>query len=440
MKSFYAFILLYPFSLLLLFLLFYSRLKKELKKCRRQLSELETENRQLLLDMKNAKNESLAKSEFLARLSHEIRNPLHAIIGISSLLSNHAIEEKKIDDYFKQIHISSTHLLSLINDVLDISALESGKTKINREAFLLPSTLSMVKLICQNSCTEKNITLNIDSHTLTKQCFYGDEQKLKQILINLVCNAIKFSPENETVDLFAEEASSEGETILLRFLIHDRGCGIEKSFMDKLFLPFEQAPAAQNSDSSGSGLGLAITKSFAEMLNGTVSAESEPENGTTFTVTIPFQQKESSKPELSRQASQKKFDFSHYTALIAEDNQLNSDILKRILEHSGIKVLTAQNGQEAVDKFLTSPPKSLDIIFLDIEMPVLTGEEAARKIRSSLHPDAASIPIYTLSAYSPASKNSSMPEGLINGHIPKPIDNHILYDIIERALEEQKSS
>lgn len=302
---FFILFILYTAFLLLLFLLSHNKQKKELQKYKNRQTELENTNKQLRLEIANLKNASLAKSEFLSRLSHEIRTPLHVVVGISSLLSSHAIEEKKMDDYLKQIHSSSAYLLSLINDVMDLSAMESEKTKQNNRTFLLPSMLSMVKLICQHLCQEKNITLRFDSHSLAEPCLYGDEQKLKQVLINLVSNAIKFSPENGTVDLLTEQTLFNNNKTQLRFTIHDNGRGIEKSFMDKLFLPFEQAPSVRNSNLTGLGLGLSISKNLIELLNGSIHAESEPGSGTTFTVTVLFQTGSRSELEQPRQSLQK---------------------------------------------------------------------------------------------------------------------------------------
>ena len=409
-------------------------------------TRVELEQKTLLreaLSQANRANE--AKSAFLSNMSHDIRTPMNAIIGFTTLLNNEAEYPDKVREYTKKISASGHHLLSLINDVLDMSKIESGKTSLTIAPFSLPDLMEELHTILIPQAEAKGHFFEMRVEGCPAKQILGDRLHLNQILINLLSNAIKYTPNGGKICLQVEELpSTTPQYAHLRFTVRDNGVGMSPEFVKRVFDSFTREVNSTTSGIQGTGLGMAITRNLVELMDGVIRVESQQGVGSTFTVELSFalpSQEEGAAgegPDKARQdnAGQIPEDvLKGLLFLVAEDNELNAEILSEMLAMEGAKCEIAANGELAVERFLQSGPDKYDMILMDVQMPVMDGYEATRRIRASDHPRARDIPIVAMTANAFAEDARSALDAGMNGHLPKPIDMDATRELLGRLRE-----
>ena len=379
---------------------------------------------------------SQSKSDFLANISHEIRTPLNAITGMANIAyRSENIEE--IHSCLDRINAAGLQLLSIINDVLDMSKIEAGKIEMEEKTFDFLSMLHNVKSIIRPQAEQKELHFVIDLSPELPKVLIGDETRLSQVLINILSNAVKFTPEEGSVFFTVSSESSGKEGVeRLCFAVRDTGIGISPETLPKLFSKFEQADASISRQFGGTGLGLAITKRIVEMMQGSIEVESVLNEGSCFTVHVLMHIGDAAMiaPSKSDEATQFNGIFSQYHALLVDDIEINYEIVLAMLEDTGINIDVAQNGQRAVEIF-ESDPEKYDLIFMDIQMPIMDGYTATETIRALPHPKAKKIPILAMSANAFAEDIKRCMDCGMNDHISKPVDYLRLIDMIKKYTE-----
>lgn len=383
---------------------------------------------------------SQAKTIFLSRISHEIRTPMNAILGITSLTKQCTKEPDKVHENLDKIESASKLLLNILNDVLDMSAIENGKMKISKEAFGLETVLAPTIEMYDALCRQKGIEYNVEFTKEITRTLLGDSLRLSQIMNNLLSNAVKFTEPGGRITLTISPKESIEGTVFVQFEVEDTGCGMSEDMKKRIFKPFEQESSKTALSHGGSGLGMAITKNLTELMNGTISVESEKGKGTKFQVQLPFEVSEDDNCKTdpdksdtrSKEDKEEVYNLTGMRVLLADDTELNLDVARELLELAGVQVECARNGQETVEKFKESAPGTYDVILMDVQMPVLDGYQATKKIRSLERADASKIPILAMTANAftediEASENAGMTD-----HISKPIDTFLMYEKLER--------
>lgn len=392
--------------------------------------ELQQKNRELVLAIEQAQRANHAKSQFLSRMSHEIRTPMNAIVGFTAIAKKNENDAGKINEYLEKIEVSSKVLLNIINDVLDMSAIESAKLKIAHTEFNLKNVLEGIKSIYQAQCRQKGIGFEITTD-IRHENLLGDPLRMNQILLNLVSNAYKFT-EKGSITIRVKETEQKNNLAFFRIEVKDTGIGMSEEMKQRLFKPFEQESADTTQKYGGSGLGLSIMKNLVEMMHGAVSVTSEKGKGSCFIVDISFEIAEDTE-DLSY-SEKIQFDFSGKRVLLVEDTEFNREIALDLLEMVNVSVDTAVDGKEAIEKFEASEKGTYDLILMDIQMPIMNGYEATGIIRKSRHPDAENIPIYAMTADAFTEDVSMALSAGMDGHIAKPIDAKLLYQTIDRIF------
>ncbi len=399
-------------------------------------------NQQLQQALTAARSANEAKSNFLSNMSHDIRTPMNAIVGFSVLLERNADQPDKVREYTRKISSSSQHLLNLINDVLDMSKIESGKTSLNVDSFSLPGLLDDLGTIILSQAKAKDQRLTFHVQGTPPETILGDKLRLNQILINLLSNAVKYTPEGGNIDFTVRELPQPApQYTKLQFVVKDDGIGMSEEFQQNVFAPFSREINSVTNKIQGTGLGMAITKNLVDLMGGVIWVESAPGVGTTFTVELSFALPETdesgagvtpaqSAPAETPAASP----LEGRLFLMAEDNELNAEILSEMLDMEGARCELAVNGQEAVDMFLQSEPGRYDMILMDVQMPVMNGYDATRAIRASAHPSAATIPIVALTANTFAEDVRNALDAGMDGHLAKPIDMNAMRELVGRIL------
>jgi signal transduction histidine kinase len=383
-----------------------------------------------------ANKANLAKSEFLSRMSHEIRTPMNAVVGLTAIARHYTDEPERISDYLEKIDSSSKVLLGIINDILDMSAIASRKMKLAEAEFDLQEVLNAIQTLYAVQCEQKGVEFVLVSPP-GRQYLLGDSLRLRQILLNLVSNAFKFTPAGGRISVTVTERQRQGDKVYLRFEVSDTGVGMGPEMLARLFKPFEQESAAVARKYGGSGLGLSITKNLVELMQGHIEVESEKGRGTTFAVDLPFtvaSGPEGLKSTNARPKSVGKYDFKGRKLLVAEDNAINQMVVREILIMAHLQPVFAVNGQQAVELFQASAPGTFGLILMDIQMPVMNGYEATKAIRALDRADAATIPIYAMTANAFTEDVSAALASGMNGHLAKPIDVKELYGAIAKVL------
>ena len=389
---------------------------------------------QAALDM--AKHASQAKSEFLSRMSHEIRTPMNGIIGMTEIARMSVDDQGQLLDCLDKIEQSSQYLTSLINDILDMSRIESGKIELEQRAFSLPDLLNQIYDMLRQKAEDGGVEFLVKMDGLSVKTVIGDRLRMSQVLINLVSNALKFTPEGGTVVLEARQTTLSGQNVTLEFTVSDTGIGISEEFQSRIFEPFEQEAAATSRQYGGTGLGLAICNNFVKMMGGILNVRSRIGEGSQFVVRLTLLKAVEETEEVPVQVSnqQRNSDLTGIRILLAEDNSINADIATILLEKNGAQVTRASNGREAVNLFGAAPEGAYSLILMDIQMPVMDGLEASHAIRKMERPDANRIPIIGLSANAFQEDIDQALQSGMNGYLPKPVDVKKLCDKIAQYL------
>jgi signal transduction histidine kinase/CheY-like chemotaxis protein len=394
------------------------------------ISEINVQNARLAELRKEAEAASRAKSAFLANMSHEIRTPLNAVIGMALIAGKNA-ENKKTLSAINEIENASVHLLGLLNNVLDISKIESGKFELINNPFYLKTAMDEVVKLITPRCAEKNISLETNFENLKNCRVIGDKLRLSQILINLLGNAVKFTAKNSAV-VFSLNVREENEkTVKIQFLISDNGIGISEEQMGRLFHSFSQADSGIFNKYGGTGLGLSISQNLAEMMGGRITVKSKVGEGSTFEFTLCFQKTEEEKEEAVEEITP---DLSGKRILIVEDIQINRFILTELLADTNVEIDEAPDGEAAVSIFSAKPLNHYDLVFMDIQMPMMDGYEATRRIRiieaEKIKKEEAQgnkgphkqTPIIAMTANAYKEDIEKALASGMNGHLSKPID------------------
>lgn len=383
--------------------------------------ELEEKQRELSDALIAAENANRAKTAFLNNMSHDIRTPMNAIIGFTALAGSHIDNPEQVKDYLQKITISSQHLLSLINDVLDMSKIESGKVTIEESDVHLPDVINDLRTIIQDNVTAKQQELIIDTQDVKHEDIITDKLRLNQVLLNILSNAVKFTPSGGTIRFrVIEEPSSSPDTADFVFRIRDNGIGMSEEFQKKIFEAFTRERTSTVSGTQGTGLGMAISKNLVEMMGGSISVESKEGKGSEFIVRIPCRIGESDNTVVEAESAEA--DFTGKRILLAEDNEMNQLIAVEILKSAGFAIDIASNGAEAVEKMEQAPAGTYDVILMDIQMPVMDGYEAAKRIRVMEDQKKAEIPIIAVTANAFDEDRKIALEAGMNGHLAKPYD------------------
>ena len=386
-----------------------------------------------------AEQSTKAKSEFLARMTHEMRTPMNAIIGMTSIGMTAGDAEKK-DYSFRKIKDASTHLLGVINDILDISKIEADKLELAFSEFLFIDMLDSIRNIITTLTSEKDQTFSLNINSNIPESIITDKQRLIQVITNLLSNASKFSPKNGRIELNAIMTSQYGNACSIKFSVKDNGIGISKEQQEHLFIPFEQADGSISRKFGGTGLGLAISKRIIEMLGGEIWVQSELNKGAEFMFEITAQIGAGSTGDDEADTEAKSGDafqngeFAGKRIMIAEDVDINREIIEAFLEDTGVEIDFAYNGIDAVTKFLANPG-DYGLILMDIQMPEMDGYEAVRQIRSSDVKEAQTIPVIAMTANVLREDVEHCLEAGMNGHLGKPINIEILTATLRQYLQ-----
>ena len=396
-----------------------------------------TESREALKDaLAEAEYASRAKTNFLNNMSHDIRTPMNAIVGFTALASSHLDDREMVKDYLEKITVSSQHLLSLINDVLDMSRIESGKMTLEESEVHLPDMIRDLRAIVQPSVEAKQQELLIDTQDMIHEDIVIDRLRLNQIFLNLLSNAVKFTPGGGTISLRVVEKPAITEDLTtFAFHIKDTGIGMSTDFASTIFDPFTREKTSTVSGIQGTGLGMAITKSIVDMMGGTITVSSEVGRGTEFVVTIPCRLSratENNAPEAA--PAKERPDFAGRRILLAEDNEMNRMIAEAILTEQGFALDVAPNGEQAVAMVSEAPAGTYDVILMDIQMPVMDGYEAARQIRALADPQKAKIPIVAVTANAFEEDRKLALSAGMNGHLAKPYDIPAMLETLGKLL------
>ncbi len=371
---------------------------------------------------------SKAKSEFLSRMSHEIRTPMNGIIGMTAIALQKGQGQERILDCLQKIQSSSNYLLGLINDILDMSKIESGKMKLESVNFEMREMLDTIQELIQPQASAKQIDF-VQEVSLVHDWFLADKMRISQVLINLLGNAVKFTPEGGKILLTIEEHDSGGETPVVSFSVRDTGIGIAKEEQERVFRSFEQA-GANPSKQQGTGLGLSISSRLVRMMGSSIQLDSAPGEGSTFRFSIPLALGEC----VETRARTEEISFEGYHILVVEDNELNAEIAQCLLEERGFEVECVYDGAQAVERIRTTPPGTYDVILMDIMMPVMDGLEATRVIRSMEREDCRTIPIIAMSANAFDDDLKKSVACGMNGHLSKPVEVERLYQVLNEVL------
>lgn len=386
--------------------------------------------------LQKAESANSAKSNFLSRMSHDIRTPMNAIMGMTALAQLNINDKEKLIEYLEKIEISSNHLLKLINEVLDMSRIESGKMQLDETEFdlsgLIHEVVLMMQPAIQQNAQKVIVKIPDDFHSLV----LGDEQRLRQILINILENAVKYTGFRGKIRICLEELTKDEAYMgTYRFIIEDNGIGIKKDYLEHIFEPFSRGDDTRINKIPGTGLGLTIVKTILDMMEGKIEAESEYGKGTRFTVTLSMMKKyvlqRTQKEEMVRQIE----NFRGVRVLLAEDNELNQQIAQEMLEFLGARVDVVENGSLAVNMVLHNPPFYYDLVFMDVQMPVMNGFEAAEKIRSSGKEAIGELPIIAMTADAFPEDIKKTRQAGMNGHMAKPIEIERLRKVLEYCVQ-----
>ena len=390
---------------------------------------------ELLIAAKKAEAANEAKTEFLQRMSHDIRTPINGICGLVNMADHYADNAEKQMEYRTKVKEASNLLLELVNDVLDMSKLESGEIVLEEIPFNLSSISREVFIVIEQMAAEQNIRIMWEKKEITHRDFIGSPGYVKRVMMNILSNAVKYNRENGQIYISCMEIPSEQpEMTTMEFVCRDTGIGMTAEFQKCVFEPFAQEHTGSRTKFAGTGLGMPIAKNLVEKMGGTITFESKEGVGTTFVIRLPFKiNLYADKREEQKDVSEKSIKGLHI--LLAEDNELNMEIAEFMLQNEGADVTKAWNGQEAVELFRNSEPGEFDVILMDIMMPVMNGYEATKMIRSLDREDAKAIPIIAMTANAFTEDRLRAKEAGMDEHISKPVDVRLLVKVICKLVE-----
>ena len=389
--------------------------------------------------LQTAENANKAKTDFLSNMSHDIRTPMNAIIGMTSLIRHDAGNKAKVIEYADKIDISSQHLLGIINNVLDMSKIEAGKTVFKYTDFSILDFITELNTIFHSQIDEKNQTLTIIKENIRHEWVNGDQVHLMQIFSNLVSNAVKYTQEGGKIQFLVEECETKSSVYAkYRFLVSDNGMGMSADFKDTIFDAFTRAESSMTNKIQGTGLGMAITKNLVEAMGGTIDVESELSQGSCFEVLIDLRIAEDrfvSSAERVEKDEPAGNVLKGMRFLCAEDNELNAEILMELLKIEGAECTICENGKRVLEAFEQSAPGDYDMILMDVQMPVMNGYEATKAIRRSSHELAKTIPIIAMTANAFSEDIQHSLAAGMNAHVSKPVEMKVL----EKTIRSIKS-
>ena len=424
------------FLYFLIFSLFlFWRYKANQEHQKQELEKEEKYNAELLIAAKKAEVANRAKTEFLQRMSHDIRTPINGICGMVDMAEHYADDVEKQSEYREKVKSASHLLLEMLNDVLDMSKLESGEVMLEEIPLNLSSIFEEVLVVIEQMAAEQNIRIMWEEKEIIHRNLIGSPGYVKRILMNILSNAVKYNKENGNIYISCREiVSDQSEMTMIEFTCRDTGIGMTEAFQKQIFEPFAQEHAGSRTKFAGTGLGMPITKKLVEKMGGTIFFESKEGAGTTFVIRIPFKiDQDADEREEQEDVSGKSIKGLHI--LLVEDNDLNMEIAEFMLQNEGAAVSKAWNGQEAVEIFRNSVPGEFDAILMDIMMPVMNGYEATKMIRSMDREDAKVIPIIAMTANAFTEDRLRVKEAGMNEHIAKPIDIKLLVKVIHEFVD-----
>lgn len=391
------------------------------------------ERRLLESSLEAARRSEQSKQTFFSSMSHDMRTPLNAIIGLSELVEKRAEEPERVREYIQKINLSSRHLLELINDILDMSRMEQKGIELNLQQFdlreCIENCVEGVRFQAQRD--EKTFELRFEGECSQ---VIGDPIRVSQIMNNLLSNALKFTPPGGKISLSVAQLEQQ-EHVKYKIVVQDTGIGMSEDFLPRLFEPYARESRFGVKQVTGTGLGMAIVKNLVDQMNGHIHVESTQGQGSVFTVILPFETVKGRAPAGEVVPSARPFSLEGCRVLLAEDNQINMEIATELLSMSGIAVTQAWNGQEALERFKSEKPGAFDFILMDMQMPVMDGCEAARQIRRLDRADARTVPILAVTANAFAEDIAATTKAGMDAHISKPIDFHILCQTMEKLLQ-----
>ena len=390
---------------------------------------------ELLIAAKKAEAANEAKTEFLQRMSHDIRTPINGICGLVNMADHYADDTEKQTEYRTKVKEASNLLLELVNEILDMSKLESGEVVLEEIPFNLSSIFREVFIVIEQMAAEQNIRIMWEKKEITHRDLIGSPGYVKRVMMNILSNAVKYNRENGQIYISCMEIPSEQpEMTTMEFVCRDTGVGMTEEFQKCVFEPFAQEHTGSRAKFTGTGLGLSISRKLVEKMGGTITFESEKGVGTTFVIRVPFKiDLEADKREEQKDVSEKSIKGLHI--LLAEDNELNMEIAEFVLQNEGANVTKAWDGQEAVELFRNSEPGEFDVILMDIMMPVMNGYETTKMIRSLDREDAKAIPIIAMTANAFTEDRIRAKEAGMDEHVAKPVDVELLIKVIHKLVK-----
>ncbi len=411
-------------------LLYYLNQRQQIRIRKEREKEREMHNRQLAEALQAAQVASNSKTMFLSNMSHDIRTPMNAILGFAALLEKDAEKPFKVREYTKKIMASGQHLLSLINDILDVSKIESGKVVLTIGEFTIGDLVTSVDTIIRPMANEKEQNLHTSVTGIKHEYLEGDETRLNQVLINLLSNAVKYTPKGGNIwfrIIGLEQHSSQFEHI--RIEVEDNGYGMTEEYLKTIFEAFTRAENSTTNKVQGTGLGMAITKNIVELMGGTITVSSQVDKGSLFRVELELRildEQDEKKKEEEAAEDMEEISLEGLHLLAAEDNEINAEILSELLNIEGVSCEIVENGKIAAERFADSEEGKFDAILMDVQMPVMNGYEATRAIRALKRDDAVQIPIIAMTANAFAEDVKEALNAGMNAHVAKPIDMKLL--------------
>lgn len=419
--------------------------QRQLTRSNRKLEHALQENREINKKLdearKYAEHASNAKTNFLASMSHDIRTPMNAIVGLAELMQHNLDQPDILNGYITKLRSSSQYLLDLINDILDLTKIENGSVELKTEPMDLGAQIEQIVTIIRPQLTKKNLNLSVHGEDATFGYLMGDPVRFRQVLMNVFSNAIKYTPEGGNISFTIRETAGEEQERNYQFIIEDNGMGMSREFLQHIFDPFSRAEAAVK-EIQGTGLGMAITKNIVDAMEGTITVTSDLGKGSRFDITLPFAPCEDAVSASDQAASLGDGQADSGTGLTslkgmrflcAEDNELNAEILIALLELEGAECTVYENGKLIAEAFETVAPGEYDAILMDVQMPVMNGYEATEQIRNSKNPLGRTIPIIAMTANAFQEDRERSVQAGMNAHISKPIDMKVLRNVMDKV-------